>query len=320
VKPRILVACLLCAGPASAQRSADLIYTRGAGAEQCANEAGLRSAVATRLGYDPFARPGPKSGTVSASIGRVADGTLQAVVRLDSPSAAADAQRELQSAADDCDELAAAVALTISILVDPRAAMGGGPSPARVSAAPPDTCESPFAPETPLPPAPVRAAPLGVRVGFDTVATVGAAPAPAFGVAAFVGLQRRWVSLDLEGRADLPASTMRDDGTGVRSSLLLGTLSPCAHAGVVALCAVGSVGALRGQGIGAGSPERDATAYVAFGPRAAVEVPVAEAVVVRSHVDAVVPVTQTTLRSRGVEYWTTPPVYLALAVGAFGRF
>ena len=70
-----------------------------------------------------------------------------------------------------------------------------------------------------------------------------------------------------------------------------------------------------------GTPERDATVYAAVGARLGLEIPVfGEGIFARIHVDPILPITRTTLKNRGVEYWTAPPVSAALAIGVVGQF
>jgi hypothetical protein len=115
---------------------------------------------------------------------------------------------------------------------------------------------------------------------------VGAAPAPGIGFVATAGLGLSAYSVNLEARADLPASVTRSDGSGVRSSLVLGSFVPCRHFEIVALCAVLSAGALHGEGLNVGLPDRTTTFYGAGGLRSGVEIPVARHFHLGIHGDA----------------------------------
>lgn len=313
----VALALVLVATNAFARRPARLVYTRAPNTMACPDEAGLRSAVSTRLGYDPFEGAAATTAVVDVSVTKSTK--LESSVRFRDEHGRLHGKKEISSAADDCAELAAAMALTISILLDPDAILGQPPAGA---AAPPalhaGPHESPFTPEAPPPP-PAPAAPSvdpwRVRLGADAIGSVGAAPAPALGLGAFAGLGRGALSLDFEVRADLPASITRDDGTGVRSSLVLGTVAPCGHLHVLALCVLGSAGALHGEGLNVGTPERDVTFYAAAGARAAVELTLSRTVFARMRADALAPLTRTTLKNRGSEYWSSPPVTGALALG-----
>lgn len=97
----------------------------------CPDEAALRSAVAQRLGTDPF-RDDARA-TVRARIARTERG-FSADVAFDDP-AGRHGERRLASEGDDCRELATTVALTVAIMVDPRT-FGGAAPPASASASP----------------------------------------------------------------------------------------------------------------------------------------------------------------------------------------
>jgi hypothetical protein len=157
-------------------------------------------------------------------------------------------------------------------------------------------------------------------VGVDAVGSFGAAPAPAAGGAAFAGIGKRTWSVDVEGRADASAQLTRGDGTGVRSSLLLGLLVPCAHVGLFVGCPVLALGELAGEGIKVGSPNRAATFYAAAGLRAGFEAALTALLAVRLHTDIVAPLVKTTLEDRGQDIWTTPAVTMAAGLGVLGRF
>ena len=121
----LLVASLL-AGGARAAESCVLSYVRGQGAEQCPDEARVRQAVAARLGYDPFVAWAKT--TVHAQI--VREGSLlRGRLFLADAENRARGSRELTAPADRCDELVAALALAISIAVDPMQASRGVPAP-----------------------------------------------------------------------------------------------------------------------------------------------------------------------------------------------
>jgi hypothetical protein len=156
-----------------APRSARLEYKRAEGADHCPDERAIRSAVATRLGYDPFRSDAPR--IVSATIGRSGQ-TLRADVTLSDASGAVTGTRQLSSTQNDCSELVAAMTLAISIAIDPQSQLrpppppagsppapapdgrpGAGPAPAAQGERPPATPAP--GPPAPGPPAPGPPAP-----------------------------------------------------------------------------------------------------------------------------------------------------------------
>lgn len=110
----------------SPPHSARLTYERGRGADHCPDEQALRSAVATRLGYDPF-QPDAHQ-TVSVVIRR-SDQGLRGDLALRDAAETITGTRQLSSAQNDCSELVAAMALAISIAIDPQSQLRPLPSP-----------------------------------------------------------------------------------------------------------------------------------------------------------------------------------------------
>src|SRR4051794_17297320 len=99
----ILGACSLVAlgwtATASAAPSARLVYGRGAEADACPDEAALRSAVSTRVGYDPFFPYSPRA--VVATIRGGEGGGFPARIELGDDQRAT-AVRELVSRETSC--------------------------------------------------------------------------------------------------------------------------------------------------------------------------------------------------------------------------
>src|SRR5262249_17972003 len=120
MRRRLLCAALgLAAGTFAARveasPSAKLVYVRGAGAESCPGEAEMRSAVARRLGYDPFFPVAAK--TVVTPLAHTAAG-YRAHVQIVSEDGKVRGERDLAASGDDCAELLAALALAVSIAID----------------------------------------------------------------------------------------------------------------------------------------------------------------------------------------------------------
>ncbi len=307
---------------------ARLLYARGDGTETCPDASALRDAVTMRLGYDPFRADA--TATIEARVERRAD-DLHADVRMYDATGALTGERELTARGTDCAPLASAMTLTISILVDPHG-LGRKAEEAPAPALPPpeprpggtfdtaDVHDSPFEHAAPTPPPPPEER-IVLRTGLGGLVSVGAAPAVAAGVAAFVGLARARWAVDLEGRVDLPASSKAGDGSAVRSSLSVGGVVPCYAAGIFRACAVGLFGVLRGEGIGVAGRDRDQTFYAAAGTRLEVAPSIGAGFVVRAHADGLAPLVHTKLRVLDREaVWTTPPVFLTVGLGLAKNF
>jgi hypothetical protein len=311
--------------------TSELAYMRGSGAQQCPDEIAVRDGVAKRLGYDPFQSPAPT--TLSAAITRTPRG-LRAQIEVRDASGRALRSRQLTSAANDCVELADAMTLAMSLALDPLAVAKPpappppAPSPGPAAAAPPAPTLSSFEwraapPESPPPPA-AHADPWKVHASLGTLVATGAAPAPAVGFAAGVGLRWRALSLNAEGRADLPSSIAFQGGTA-STSLLLVSLVPCAHQelntiGSLMACGVGSLGSIAGSGTGVDVPRQDNAFYAAAGARLGYEGPAAWIVAPRIYGDLLATLTSTTVHLDKAAVWTTLPVSGVVGAGAVVHF
>jgi hypothetical protein len=325
------------AAPPDAAHTARLTYVRGSGAEVCPDEEALRGAVARRLGYDPFRSDAPRS--VRASV-RVAGGGLHGEVQLGDASGAVMGARHLSAAGDDCDELVAAMALAISIAIDPNSLSSAPPPPPPAAPAPPPgSLAPPFSARTappagapdltapplpaPLPPpspprAPRAEAPAG-WLGLGGVVAAGTAPRISGGVAVQAGLRWGRLSAALEGRADPPASTSAQ-GRRVSATVLTVGVVPCFHVRVAAVCAVGSAGVLHGAGAGVARPKSETTPYGAMGPRLGVAIPLVPRLSAEVHGDIAFTLTPTTLELDGRGVWTTPAAAAAFGGGLLVHF
>jgi len=97
-----------------------LVYVCGAGARGCPPQMQLRMAVAARLGYDPFSATAPR--TVIAQIQENL-GELEGRVELSNDENVSQGARKLSAPLDRCSELVRAMALSISIAIDPENAL-----------------------------------------------------------------------------------------------------------------------------------------------------------------------------------------------------
>jgi hypothetical protein len=322
------------AGPAppDAAHTARLAFVRGSGAEGCPDEEALRGAVARRLGYDPFRADAPRS--LEASV-RVVGSALHGVVRLRDATGVALGTRYLSEAVDGCAELVAAMALAISIAIDPKVLVSSAPPspPPPVTAPPPG--RAPPAPASPAPDLPVRAAgwtgapdltapPLPVLlppaplppaqetgslvgwVGLGGLVAGGAAPGVSGGVTLDVGLRWRSFTAAVEGRVDPPVSTGAQGGGSVSAALYTVGVVPCFVIRFAAFCAVGSAGVLHGAGSGVANAKTATTPFGELGPRVGLAFTIGARFEVEAHGDLAFPVTRTTLYLDGRGVWNTP--------------
>ena len=319
----VVLSAAVFAAPAQAGERARLRFSREATAAECPDERALRDAVSARLGYEPFVADAPRLVVVTF---RREGSTLRGVVQLREADGSVRGERTLTSTRGDCDELAQTTTLTISILLDPRSGFMPPRPPEREPV--PDFTPPPKAPpeDSARGPAEAKAPPTDafrLRVGLGAAASIGAAPAAAFGALVGVGVEHAWWSLMGELRADLPASgaPQATGGTSltVRTRYTAGNLVPCGHFGVGYACASLTLGAIQGEVLGA-VPSRQSTFQAMIGPRLGLALPLARWLSADAHVDGAYALTDTTFRVLTAELWTTPAISGLVSIGMVGRF
>jgi hypothetical protein len=305
VKPFVafvgLVAFVATSKTVLAAPTSRLVYVRGPGAEGCADEAALRSAVAARLGYDPF-RPHAAI-SLFADLRRERD-VYRARVSLIDEKGVERGTRDLESHAADCSDITSAMALSMSIAIDPLSMMrkaaaadapttsdppAADPLPSRDDAVPAVTPPgaSPNPPETRLPSSSDlqrdRPDPWRFALGAGAHGALGVAPGVAFGVRLSTELATRRFALGVEGRLDLPASAESAEGGRVRASFAGGAFVPCMRVEVARLWACGLVllGRASTEAYEISAPRSDAFFYWGAGARLAFQLGVVEGYAVR---------------------------------------
>ncbi|WP_394843272.1 hypothetical protein LZC95_40260 [Pendulispora brunnea] len=317
-----LLSLLFLARAASAETSARFRYVRGEGAETCGDEASMRRAVSAQLGYDPFKDDAATA--VQATVRRKGE-RLVGRVELHRPGEALGV-RELSSHEMNCASLGSAMALTISIAIDPLAVSRPAPSPPLEPLPPPSEPARPAdVPKdaAPVLPAATKTEPAErpkVRVGLSNHGTIGLAPSAAWGVGASVGLKWTRLSIALEGRIFLPARADLSTGGEVNTWTGMGLLVPCAHVNVAQFCAVGAIGSLQGESEGVSRPEEDHGLYAALGARAGVEVALTRYMAIRPEVEALAAVVRPSLTLNGRTIWTMPRVSGTLGLAVIVQF
>lgn len=327
------MAALLAARQAHAGASARLVYARAPEASSCPDENALRSAVAARLGYDPFF-PWAKQ-TVVVQVWRESR-RYRARLQLVDANGLAHGTRALASDQSNCAELFDAAALAISIAMDslpkdepppaspPTPEPAPTPEPTPAPAPEPTPTPAPESAPTPAPesaPAPPRPSALVLDLGLDALGVLGVEPGPAVGGAAFVGLRGRVVSASVEVGGDAPASAASRGSPGrVRAWSLQATVVPCLRFGEASLCAVGVLGQLYARSTGITDPRANSTPFVAAGARVGFDWPLSERFSLRTHLDATMDLRRVRLEIGGADAWTAPLVAAAAAAGVAAHF
>ena len=325
------------AGDAVAGVSSRIIYSRVEGELACPDESVLRAGVAQRLGYDPFVAYAKT--TVVAELFR--DGSkLRARAYIVDDNGERRGSRELASETDDCRQLVSALALAISIALDPMTAIR--PSPPAAGGAPVPT--SP-APDTALskdasaerpgsasdsvvdvgPSLPARQATAAARwmahVEAGTFISSGWLPATSAGVRAGfrVAPPLPW-SFGLEGEAQLPANQAAASGPG-RAAAWTWSASfvPCWHWPPAVACALATFGQIIAHGEGVSLPLEQTAVYGAIGARLALEWQFDQRWALALHGDLTAPLERTRLALNGSDLWTSPAIGGALGLGIVSR-
>ena len=299
-----LGASVLVTARANASPSAHLVYVRDPSAAVCPDEGGLRQAVKRRVGYDPFF-PWAKTTIVVQVAGE--GPSFVAHVELVDESGLLRGARVLRSAAKGCSGIVDAVALAVSIALDISAPVAVAPEPSPSAAPssdpPPSLVAAPSSDPVPSPPSsmpPPRdsvvvdrnkassATPLRADVGIDVLEALGVAPNVLPGFDVWVATRWGVGSLGLEVRGDGPGTVAFPGGGQADVLLLAATLVPCAHAGWLFGCAVGSLGWLHASGADVAAARSGSAEVLAVGPRAGFELPVGRSLAVQLHGDLLV--------------------------------
>jgi hypothetical protein len=322
--PLLVFAALVVATDAEAEERAraHLFYTRTPG---CPEEARVRAMVRSRLGYDPFVDDAHAENVVELRLERRGEsfsGTVD-VTR----GGASQGTRELTSR--DCDELASSLSVTVAVGVDPLSLTGPAPAPPPSPApTPPSTAsapsrqDDPFATaERPAPPPPVEPRGRELRVHAGPLISIGTSPSANAGLAIGAGARWRSFSLGGEGRIDFPlAPRSMKAGGEISSSVLLGSVVPCLHAGFARGCGLLTAGVLRGAGEGVDHPRQTSNFFSAVGVRAGMEIALAPRLAIGAHGDLLAALTHITFQLDRANAWSTPPVSGVLGLDLTGTF
>lgn len=328
-----LLLMMLAAEPARAKLTYDATGTSCPAREQ------LVSAVAARLGLDPFADDALVELRVQV---RRTGRSLTAHVS-QRGAGGAKRERELSSPTLDCSELFRAIELAVALAIDPRAGLVPlpPPKPEPMTAPPPPAPAVPEpepepvkpqpepAPEPevlkPLPapePAPAPVQPPGPaldwHLGVAPAFSLNTGPGPTFGAVLLAGLHRGYFEANVGGRVELGSSLDAKPGQ-VQTQLTLGSLDVCVAVQWVRGCVLADVGALRVTSSGLASPAHTAALYADLGARLAVELPVSRQLVVRPFLDIATPVARATVLVDGAPVWSSPAFSGTLGVALMVR-
>ncbi len=318
----------LAAEPAPRAR---LVYTRGAGAEGCPEEAEVHDALSARLGYDPFDAAATDEFKVSIS----ARGKgLTAVVELFDTQGTRRGERTLTSPTRECGELAASFELALAIAIDDIKRVAPlSPPPGPLSPDAPDPASPPPSELRPLADPPGRPERTGradaeapspvpntsVEVNLGAAGSSGAAPSLTGGARAGVALRAGRGSLGVEVRWDLPGYQPVDSGF-IRGSLTTGAVVPCLRSTHLGACALISVGSMQGAGVGLLLASSATSPYFSLGARVFGDLPLLHGLAARAHLDLEAPLARTVFTVSNTEVWAMPGLSVSLGLGLVATF
>jgi len=100
----------------------------------------------------------------------------------------------------------------------------------------------------------------------------------------------------------------------------LAEIVPCYHGSAAFACVMLAGGAIRREGVSDAEFTHTTTFYAMAGGRGGVEIPIVSVLAVLLAVDVLIPLTPKAIVLEGGEAWSSPPVGLALNIGALARF
>ncbi len=228
-----IVATLVLACAARAERPAptSLQLVRGPGAEDCADAKRLASRLEQRLGHPVFFAPSAATLSVEGLIERAPRG-YRATLRMFDDDGGELGSRQVESAADDCDELSETLLLVLGVMIDPEGALEASAAPAPRTPPASAPADAPAAPRSEAsapadsPEPKDRDLPLDLS-GFARLA-LGQLPGTAWGLGAALrvhALPR--LTIRLEGAGYFEREATLADGGGARLRLLVGGVLAC---------------------------------------------------------------------------------------------
>jgi hypothetical protein len=312
---------------AQAEPAARLVYLRGKGTESCPDEVDVRNAVQQRLGYDPFNQYAASTMFAEVSADPGGNGFVASLKLVDADNAVR-GDRQLKTAGA-CRELMDAMALTMSIAIDPMSITRNGPPPdappperpVQDTPRPPDDAPAnpPPEPDKPVAEKPKQAATYSLSL--TPYVSLGSAPSLAVG-GALGGDVRFWrLQAGVEARGELPASAEADAQLGrVKSSLIGGTIFGGLREGPAFLGLVGSLGRLSATSTDTASSNDRSALFLQAGLRVGASFRLTDRFELRARGDMFLNLIRNTLTISGQNAYQYPAVAGDLGIGFAVRF
>jgi hypothetical protein len=159
---------------------------------------------------------------------------------------------------------------------------------------------------------------LAAVLGSSASAALG--PAPMLGVEVGLALRSQRVSIEAAVRAETTVGTVHAaNGDRIDASVLSGGLSPCAHLGRFAGCALARFGSFQASAPDVAAPSLRGLAFVALGARASYAVAFSTALALRGAIEAGFPLVRTSLDIDGSPVWVAPPVFVGVSLSFLAK-
>jgi hypothetical protein len=310
----VLALVLSPARSARAEAKARLVYARGPGTGSCPLEIELRLLVVARLGYDPFS---PQASRVVLARIEKHGARLVGVVELVNQDGVSSGRRELAASRRHCDELSRAMALSISLTVDPerviakRGATAAGGSGAFGSSAPEPAAEL-SSPE----PAARRADELRLYGGVTVAGAARLLPSFAMGGGGYLGLGFRSFSLQLEARIMQSFQSDLSPNGSLSGETIDPGLTACRAFERLGLCLVTQLGIERVRATGPFRPRTISALHAAAGPRFLVYFPQDARLTLVAGLEGLFNLSLNHARMSGKEIWNSPLLSGTIVIGA----
>jgi len=319
---------------------------RSQGAGDCPSQATLEAAVTARLGYEAFSPWGDQTiiATVSPS-----NGGLVARAELIDHDGVAQGSRQVQARRSACEELVAALALAISITLDPthvaaarkgasqldaQSASDPPPNDLQVQHPPRDTALPDPAETAKLPPLDVapwhetraeqpraRRTEVSLHVHAGVFGALALVPDATLGFRVGGELRRGPFSLWLAGQATLPRAEPATQVSEVRIKLLAGELALCGElVRPFSLCSLTLLGTMHGEGVGVSAPKRESSFYASLGARGLLVLPLGPVFALLGNADLSGVLTRPTFQLEGMDVWKPAALAFGAGIGISGRF
>jgi hypothetical protein len=159
-----------------------------------------------------------------------------------------------------------------------------------------------------------------VAVGGGPALDLGLDPVATGSVRIFVSVRRGAVSAEVGAEASWPSQIQQADGSGFREYGVGGDLGLCGHVDPVALCALGTLGSLRVQGVGVDHPAAPDALVSRAGVGVRVSQPLGERWSAVLRADGLVLLTPWQVALNGESVWTMPTIGSVLGVDLVGRW